>query len=428
LKTDGGVGAGETERQNARRAEMKRFILLVSVLFLLAVVGGSSPEGPTWGPPAHLKTTVDGNSDFALELYGRLKDQDGNLFLSPYSISAAMAIAYGGARGETEKQIAATLHFDADQKKFHSAMSEIRRSLTGSAISGKVELAIANGLWPQQDYGFRDNFLKLTRANYDAGIDFVDFPASPAATVGKINAWVARQTKNKITGVLRPNDVTDQTRLVIANAIYFKGDWASQFSKGDTRSKPFWIASENFVQTPMMRQQHVFAYAEAEGVQLLLLPYVRGNLGMIIVLPQKRDGLPEVEKRLDSKELGDWLKLLRPRTVDVLLPKFAMESRFSLPATLRAMGMSNAFDERADFTGMTPRRPLFINAVEHAALVEVDEQGTVAAAATSISFGCSASPSPPPATFHADHPFFFLIGDLRTRTVLFLGRLANPGT
>jgi serpin B len=405
---------------------VKRFILLVSALFLLAVVGGSVPTVPALGPPAHLKTVVDGNSAFALELYGRLKGQEGNLFLSPYSISSAMAIAYGGARGNTEKQIAATMHFDAGQKKLHAAMSEIRRTLAGSAVAGKLELLVANGLWPQRNYDFRRDFLKLAQEKYDAAVDFVDFPAGPAAAAGKINAWIARQTKNKINRAVPPGMVTGQTRLVIANAIYFKGDWASQFSKEQTAPHAFWITPENSVQAPMMHQEHVFAYAESDAVQLLVLPYVRDNLAMIVLLPRERDGLAEVESRLDAKQLGEWLKRLQPRSVDVLLPKFAMESRFSLKGMLAAMGMTDAFDERANFTGMTARGPLFINAVEHAALVEVDEQGTVAAAATSFSIGCSAPPRPPSATFHADHPFLFLIGDLRTWTILFLGRLAHP--
>jgi serpin B len=369
---------------------------------------------------------VEGNFAFALQLFGRLKDQKGNLFLSPYSISAAMAIAYGGARGNTEKELAATLRFDADQKRFHAAMAEIRQTLAGSATGGKVELLVANGLWPQCGYGFRDDFLDLARRNYDAAVEFADFPAAPHAAGDKINAWIARHTKGRISGALPGNTVTRETRLVIANAIYFKGDWASQFPKAATKPEPFWIAPEKSLPAPMMRQRHVFEYAEAAGVKLLQMPYVGGDLAMIVVLPQERDGLRRLEQELRAKKLAGWLERLHPRTVDVRLPTFAVKSRFSLADTLRAMGMSDAFDRRADFTGMTERRPLWINAVEHAALVEVDEQGTVAAAATSISFGCSARPSYPDATFHADHPFLFLIADLRTHMLLFLGRIANP--
>lgn len=405
---------------------MRRFLVLIVVLLLLAMGGGSMPQPWTAGPPAHLRTVVDGNSTFALELFRCLKDREGNLILSPYSISTAMAMVYGGARGNTEKQIAATMHFDADQKKLHGAMAEIRKTLVGSAVGGKVELAIANGLWPQRNYGFRDDFLKLVQNNYGAAVEFVDFPIGSMAAVRKINAWTAQQTRNKITNALSPDEVTAQTRLVITNAIYFKGDWASQFPRGETKPEPFWITSERSVQAPMMRQRHVFGYSESAGVRLLAMPYRDGNLAMVVVLPDQRGGLQQIEKVLDAKKLTEWLLRMQPRTVDVLMPKFTVESRLSLTGTLQAMGMSDVFRERGDFTGMSASRPLFINAVEHVALAEVDEQGTVAAAATSFSFGCSVSPSPEPAIFHADHPFLFLIGDLRTHTILFLGRIANP--
>ena len=176
-----------------------------------------------------------------------------------------------------------------------------------------------------------------------------------------------------------------------------------------------------------MRQEHVFRFAKPDGLQVLELPYRGLHLSMIVLLPDAGDGLVGVEKRLTPANLAKWTAALAPRTVDVRFPRFAAESRLSLKPALSAMGMSSAFNlDRADFTGMTPKRPLFIEAVEHAALVEVNEEGTVAAAATSVSFGCAASAPPPPAEFHADHPFVFLIRDNHTGSVLFLGRIVNP--
>jgi serine protease inhibitor len=408
---------------------MKRLstVLLLACLGLLCI-GGSAPDLPNGEIPPELKPLVEGNTSFALELYSNLRDQEGNLFLSPYSISSALAIAYRGAEGETEQQMAKALHLPLDQDACHAGMAEIRKALATANRKGEVELNVANGLWTQKGYAFRDEFVRFAKKSYDAEVESVDFLGSAGAACRKINAWIERQTKHRIKNAVGPDMVSPATRLVIVNAIYFKGQWASRFDKAGTEPRPFWVSAGESVETPTMSQQSEFRYGEDELLQLLELPYKKNGLSMIIILPKERDSLPQVEKQLTPANLSAWLGRLQLCTVDVLLPKFKIQSRWSLRSTLAAMGMPDAFDgNRADLTGITARRPFFITGVEHAALVEVDEEGTVAAAATVVGGGCSmVVESPPPATFHADHPFIFLIRDNRTGTILFLGKVLDP--
>lgn len=397
-------------------------------LLVLASAGTSPREVQDAVQPSDLKPTVDGNCAFAMDLYAHLKDADGNLFLSPYSISSALALAYGGARGNTEKQMSATLHFLADQETFHSAMVKLRQTFAKIDASRRIEINVANGLWTQKGYNFTSAFLDLAKEKYGAVADPVDFITDREAVRKQINLWVENQTKQRIKNALPPGRLADNTRAVIVNAIYFKGDWASRFGASRTEKELFWITPTQSIKARMMRQTHEFRYAEQDGLQILELPYIGYDLSMIVLLPKERNGMLEMEKRLSANNVARWINALGSRTVDVRFPKFKSDSRFSLRQTLSAMGMPDAFSQsRADFTGMTPQRPLFIDAVEHAAMVEVDEKGTVAAAATSVSFGCAAvGPPPPPAIFHADHPFVFLIRDNHTGTMLFLGRIIDP--
>jgi len=400
---------------------------VLCALLVLASVGSSPIEVQDAEPPPDLKPTVDGNCAFAMDLYAHLKDADGNLFLSPYSISSALAIAYAGARGNTEKQMSTTLHFLSDQDTFHSAMLKLGRSFAKMDASRRIELNVANGLWTQKGYNFTPAFLDLAKEKYGAVADPVDFIADCEAVRNQINLWIEHQTKQRIKNALPPGRLSGSTRAVIVNAIYFKGDWASRFDASKTEQEPFWITPAQSIKARMMRQNHVFRYAEQDDLQILELPYIGHDLAMLVLLPKERNGMPEMEKHLNGDHVAKWIKALGLRTVDIRFPKFSTESRFSLRQTLSAMGMPDAFSaSRADFTGMITNRPLFIDAVEHAALVEVDEKGTVAAAATSLSLSCAAPSVPPPATFYADHPFVFLIRDNPTGTILFLGRIMDP--
>lgn len=323
--------------------------------------------------------------------------------------------------------MAHVLHFPANQEEFHGEMSRIRAELEAINSKEKVELNIANGLWAQKNYGFLDEFLLLVRKNYSSVARFANFTTNHEGVRKEINGWVELATKRKIKNVLGPGILSPATRLVIVNGIYFKGDWASRFKKKNTKTKPFWISREHSVKTPLMQQEHEFHYMENHNLKILELPYIGYDLSMIFILPKTIDGLSELEESLIPKKLNTWLNDLSIFKVDVIVPKFKITSQIGLESTLSSMGMTDAFDSgRADFSAMTPLRPLFIDAVEHSALVEVDEKGTVAAGTTSIPLSCAAHVEPQSATFHADHPFVFLMRDNHTGTILFIGRVVDP--
>lgn len=370
------------------------------------------------------------NNAFALDLYKALAGEDGNLFLSPHSISTAFAMAYAGARGRTAAQMSNALHFDPNQKTFHVAYRTHLAQVKKSARAEGCALHQANALWGQTNAGFLKPFLKTLKDDYGAPLRKVDFVLGSGAARKKINKWVSKETKKKIQNILAPGALDPTTRLVLANAVYFKGDWASKFEKEDTTDQPFIVAGGANVDVPMMRQKHTFNFMGNESLQILMLPYRGDAFSMFVLLPRTADGLPELESTLTVENLKHWLSQLQPHSVDVHLPKFEFERTFNLRDTLVGMGMTDAFDPTvADLSGMNgkrDKRDLFIQHVIHKAWVEVYEEGTKAAAATTITIGCGVAPHPPPATFRADHPFLFTIVEMRTRSILFIGRMTDP--
>ena len=376
-----------------------------------------------------LAPLVDGNTAFAVDLYHQLRDKPGNLFFSPTSISTALAMTYAGARGETAVQMAHTLHFTLPEEQLHPAFNALQDHLSAVQAQGAVALHVANSLWPQLGYAFLAAFLDICKRHYGVTITPVDYGDSEAAR-RRINAWVEEKTQDKIKELLKPPHVNPLTTLILVNAIYFKGDWASQFDKAQTQEAPFWITPGESTPTPLMAQTLTCGYAEFDALQALELPYVGDadvgdELSMIVLLPREQDGLAALERQLTAANLARWRGAIRRREVNVWLPRFKLESEFELSTVLTALGMVDAFGGAADFSGMTGGRDLFISYVVHKAFVEVNEKGTEAAAATAVVMGRSGLPPPPP-TFRADHPFLFLIQERRTGSVLFLGRLVAP--
>jgi serpin B len=403
---------------------MKRPTALLMAASLLLLAGGYGRYERLLQPPAYLEPFVAGNTAFAFELHRSLAAPGGNLIFSPYSVTAAMALAQSGARGATEQQIAATLHFPSPPE-LRSALAGIRASLAEADQQKHIELVTATGLWAQQDYGFESDFLQRARQAFDAEVQLVDFASRSAALRGQINSWVSRQTRGKIVEALPPRMPSADTRLMFVNTLYFKGQWASRFSRAHTRKQRFRISPTHSVSVPTMRQSQVFRYAESETAQLVELPYVGTRLSMVVVLPRAGDGLPALEQQLSWNQITNWTAAAGVRTVDLELPRFTLSSRLLLIPPLRGLALADPFDpEKADFTGMSTNRPLFIDFLQQCAIVEVNEEGTVAAAATSGGMACSSLP--PPATFHADHPFLFFIRDNQTGAILFLGRVTNP--
>ncbi|KPK76615.1 MAG: hypothetical protein AMJ79_06075 [Phycisphaerae bacterium SM23_30] len=396
-----------------------------------------------------VNSVVKGNNTFAWDLYARLKGQEGNLFFSPYSLSSALSMTYAGAGGETRYQMAEILHVPAPSKterydlagklekikyafippvQWHTPFGALIKQLNDQGQKGDYQLSIANALWGQQGYGFLQEYLDLTQKYYGAGLKEVDFvnDAERENTRRTINAWVEDQTNKKIKDLIKPGALNALTRLVLTNAIYFKGDWALQFEKKNTKDAPFYIAPDEKIDVPMMHQKSRFNYASADDLQILELPYKGEDLSMVVLLPKRVDGLEALEKSLTAENLDQWLKDIRRREVLVYLPRFKQTCEFGLADVLKKMGMPDAFEPgKADFSGINGKNDLFISAVVHKAFVEVNEEGTEAAAATGIIVGVTAIPTPPP-VFRADHPFVFMIRDVKTGAILFLGRVAHP--
>lgn len=371
-------------------------------------------------------TAVQGNTQFALDLYQKLRTTEGNLIFSPYSISTVLAMTYTGARGDTQVQMAQAIHFLLDQKQLPPAFALLESKLGEAGEKGNVQLRAANALWPQKGFPFLKEFLALTSKYFGVLITPVDYGNGEAAR-HTINAWVEERTESMIKDLIAPGMLDALTRLVLVNAIYFKGDWASQFDRSRTSQEPFWAGSNGQVQVPMMTQKHKYRYGEGDDLQILELLYAGEDLSMIVLLPKETGGLAKLEDSLAVENLDRWTRNLELTEVVVSLPRFEATFPFRLDDTLKSMGMVDAFSGQADFSGMDGSQYLSIGAVLHKAFVAVNEQGTEAAAATSVVIQMKVlSFLTPPIIFRADHPFVFLIRENSTGSILFIGRVVNP--
>ena len=392
-------------------------------LFITLLIGH-----PTDSTAANdVESLAGGNTAFALDLYARLKSADGNLFFSPYSISTCLATTYAGAQGDTAAQMAQTLHFDTNQNQLAASFGELQKQLNDEQEKTGIELSTANGLWGQKDHPFLPAFLAIAEQSYGAHLKQIDFHIHADAARTEINDWVDHKTKGEITGLIQPGVLGPATRLVLVNAIYFKGSWERKFDKLSTTQAPFTVAPKQKPEVPLMNLTADFKYAEVEGLQLLELPYAGGDLSMVVLLPGDIDGLKGVEYLLNAQTLDRWLAQASEQKVAVFLPKFKLAAQFSLATPLAEMGMTDAFSPNANFSGMDGERDLCISAVVHKAFVDVDEEGTEAAAATGAVMKSMAVMLPRlTPTFRADHPFVFLIRDNHSGSILFLGRLRKP--
>ena len=347
-------------------------------------------------------------------------------------------MTYAGARGETELQMADTLHYRLPQSSLHPAFNALDRILASRGkgppgtpdndgeASQYFRLNIANAVWGQDGYHFLPDFLDLLAENYGAGMMAVDFVGAPDESRIRINDWVAEETEGKVKDLLPPGVVDRSTRLVLTNAIYFNASWLWQFNPRDTEVRPFHLAGGGTVRVPMMTEtsKEFYGYARGDGYQAVDVPYSWGELSMTILLPDKGE-LEEFESSLDSEKLDRIIDDIEIDYVTLTMPLFEFESEFSLSDTLAGMGMSDAFGAGADFSGMTGSRDLWISEVVHKAFVSVDEEGTEAAAATAVVM-LESGPTKEPIAVTVDRPFIFLIRDTGTGTVLFLGRVSNP--
>ena len=401
------------------------------VYFLLASLAcpAAFAMPPAQASNADQAEAVKGSNAFAVGLYGHLRRQPGNLFFSPESISTAFAMAYAGARGETAAQMAKVFHFTLPQDRLQPAMGALLAGM--NAPHKTYQLRVADALWAQQDENLLPDYLKLLQDNYGAGFHRVDFRTSSESVRGEINRWVEQQTNDKIRNLIAPGVLTPATRLVLTNAIYFKGDWRDQFAKTETKDEDFYLSASHPVKRPTMHRAGSYRYFDGGAFQELELPYAGGDLAMIVLLPKDRAGLPALEQAFTASSAVKWIDGLRPAPKVILtLPRFTMTQQFELNGALAKMGMPQAFSNAADFSGMTGKPGFTISAAIHKAFIDVNEKGTEAAAATSTVMRATAMrrpmPEPPPIIFRADHPFLFLIRDTHSGSILFMGRLSDP--
>jgi serine protease inhibitor len=412
-------------------------ILMNSVIFILIVTGLSSASVASEKHKGEIANVVADNNTFMFDLYAKLKIIEGNIFFSPYSIFSALAMTYGGARCNTEIQMSKVMHFEKKMNGFQNAFAELEERLNDVQKKRTIKFDIANSLWMQKDYKFLPSFIESTEQNYKATISYVNYKTETEKARATINSWVEQKTNDRIKDLIPPNVLSPVTRLVLANAIYFKGTWEAKFDTAMTKDMPFWVSAKDSVVVRMMASRdrgpdyfkHKFGYKENSTLQCLEMPYLGREVSMVIVLPKARDGLEEIENKINVLWLDSLVLNLEQEKVHIHFPKFKISQECMLSRVLAAMGMADAFGEKADFSGMTGTRELFISEVIHKAFVDVNEEGTEASAATAtaIAYGGGFAVKKP-IFFRADHPFLFFIRDNETGCILFIGRVVNPLT
>jgi len=377
---------------------------------------GSTPQG--------IQEVARANNQFAFKLYSELvKTETGNIFYSPYSIFSALAMTYEGAKGKTAEEMKNVFAFPESsilRPNFAAVYNHINEA------SEDYELRTGNALWTQKDYPFLEEYLKTVEEYYGGKATALDFIREAEKSRETINAFIEEQTNHKIKDLIPPGFLNELTRLVLTNAIYFKGDWKIAFNESLTMEGDFWITPDKSVKVQMMHmhpnQTVRFNYADTGDVQILELPYKGEKISMLIILPKN---LEEVESSLTLERLNEYRAEMKEEKLDeICLPKFELETKYFMRETLSALGMPTAFSGAADFSGMTGGRDLFISEVIHQAYVKVDEKGTEAAAATAVVMNLTAVPQTK--VFRADHPFIFIIQEKETGIILFVGRIINP--
>lgn len=383
----------------------------------------------TGATAAGVSEVVNSSNQFALNLYLELNKKDeGNLFFSPYSIATAMAMVYEGARGKTADEIRDTFYFPTDNGVRRASFAAIYNQL--NATNAEYKLSVANALWVQKGFTLLAEYVNTLKRYYVGNATNLDFVGASETARKTINTWVEDHTNDKIKDLIPQDVLSPDTALVITNAVYFKGRWAREFDTKLTKNEDFRVDSATTVQIPMMRQtdeEARFKYIETPDVQVIELPYKGKRLSMVILLPKESIGLASLESSLSLNKLNEWKSQLREQRVNLFMPKLTFDTKYFLKDTLGKLGMPTAFiKEDADLSGITGRRDVFIQNAIHQAFVDVNEEGTEAAAATAIVGGGITSVAQPPRLFRADHPFMFLIQDSESGAILFLGKVTNP--
>ncbi|HSB03010.1 MAG TPA: serpin family protein [Anaerolineales bacterium] len=379
---------------------------------------------------ANLSTLVSGNNTFALDLYQSLRTKEKNFVISPYSISTAFAMTYAGARGETAAQIASTLHFDLPEDQLHSAFNTLDLALANHAQikvpkdRDPIQLNIANAVWAQEDLPFQTPFLDTLGSNYGAGVHLADFVKNPDAARREVNDWAERETKGKIKDMVPEEAFDPRTRLVLLNAIYFEANWQTFFDS--TEDMPFYPLDGSRIAVPTMSlYEGGFPYAEDENWFAIQLPYAGETFAMLVIVPRAGE-FEEFEAGLDYQLLTRIISSLEGTGVNLTFPKFTFTNDFNLAKNLKTLGIADAFHGNADFSGITGSPDLYLDDALHKTYVAVDEEGTTAAAVTEIEFMMINDNMVEEIPVDINRPFIFVIRDVESGQILFIGRVLNP--
>lgn len=374
---------------------------------------------------AQIDAAVEANNAFAVNLYGTLRSEPGNLFYSPFSITQALAMTWAGARGDTEAQMASALGITLPQSEEHAALNAIDLALASRARGAdpKVRLSVANAVWGQLGKRFEAPFLDTLAEHYGTGMHVLDYQEDPGGSREIINGWVEKRTEGKIVDLFPKDAISVDTKLVLSNAVYFKGEWSEKFEPEDTKPGVFHDRSGVAVPAKMMNAVVFGAYAEGDGWAAAEMPYRGGEVAMVIVLPAEGT-FDAFEAELSPSLVAGILGSLSPAGVGISLPKAHIESSFSLGKQLQMLGMVDAFGPDADFSGMDGARELLLGVVVHKAFVNIDEEGTEAAAATGAEFHATSAVIPG-ASLIVDRPYLIFLRDVPTKTILFAGRVVS---
>jgi len=399
-------------------------ILAIGLVFLTCSDNPADSKDPD--PPRELtgqeKIMAESGNDFAFNLYKAVSESasDLNLFISPLSVSYALGMAYNGASGETRGAIASTLELSGlTLEEINQSYKSLMDFLT--TIDPKVDVSIANSMWPREGFTLEDEFVNLNTQYFDAETQALDF--SDNESVNVINGWVSEKTHDKITSIIRP-PIDPYTVLYLINAVYFKGDWTYQFDPNETEERDFYAFDGSTVQCQMMRQEADFPAYTNDDFALVDLPYSYDRYRMAVILPKGENNVNDIVNMLTADSWSSWMESLGNKTVDLYMPRFKMETKYELNEMLKSLGMEIAFTPAADFSGISSETDLMISEVLHKAFVEVNEEGTEAAAVTSVGFVEVAEPDD--LTMLLNKPYIFIIHEVNSNAIMFMGKMMNP--
>lgn len=408
---------------------MQIIVLLVTISMITACKSHKHTAGHDDIQPSGytIESLAESNNLFAVDLFRQIQSTSENLIFSPYSIGTALAMIYSGSGGKTAAEMRGGLYFP-QRERLDPVASAMRKSLLSADTMRGTDFRVANAIWAQENFDFLPDYLARLEKYYDAPLTLMDFINMSNREEGrkKINLWVEEKTNNRIQDLIQPGILDAGTRLVLTNAIYYHGGWILPFDEAATSPSMFHVSKKESIQTDFMHQTGSYPYYEDEEIQAINLPYNDKRMALTVILPRSIEGWRMISQVIDFERINLVLAGMAAREVQLALPKFSSELQINLRHALTSMGMGTAFSRDADLSGMTGEKNLYVDEVIHKAFIEVNEQGTEAAAATAAIISLKSSLREEPVRFNANHPFVFFLLDRQTGCIIFAGRLVKP--